>query len=353
MSCHFFSRKASMLFAGSPFASIFAACGLFTVLVLPADIRAQEDEEIKPDGPWISDIAWDGDDHVVGTNSQGLLLRPSKLVRAGTGALGELETIGESETSLWRVLSVGDGQWLASDYKGGLHLLGKASGKIEAESRWVRALCATPEAGKVLAGTEDGKVLLLSTNQKKELSRVDAHKAAVFAIAFNAAGDKVATAGGDGVIKVHSWPELKPLAEMSRGSEAIWSLSFVDGDKKIVSGGADRRLQLWDVANASSICTITRTRDWITDVFVLPESKVVCAACMDGKIVVADYGAMTKVAEAEVAASAIWSASLNGDKIALGTRKNGMLITEVGDWVAQAKVVTEEVAKVRPPAPKR
>lgn len=353
MSCHFFSPKATKSFRTMHATSIIAVFGVLTVLALPTGVRAQEDEEIKPDGPWISDVAWDGDGHVVGTNSQGLLLRPAKLVRAGTGDLGKLETIGESETSLWSVLSVGDGQWLASDYKGGLHLIGKESGKIEAETRWVRALCATPEAGKVLAGTEDGKVLLLSTTEKKELSRVDAHKAAVFAIAFNAAGDKVATAGGDGVIKVHSWPELKPLAEMRRGSEAIWSLSFVDGDSKIVSGGADRRLQLWDVATASSVCTITRTRDWITDVFVLPKSKVVCAACMDGKIVVADYGAMTKVAEAEVAESAIWSAALNGKKIALGTRKNGLKITDVGDWVAQAKTVTEEVAKVRPPSPKR
>ncbi|MEC8557529.1 MAG: hypothetical protein VXZ82_21210 [Planctomycetota bacterium] len=353
MSCYFVSRKASKPFQSSPAGAIPAACGLLTVLVLPLSVCAQEAEEIKPDGPWISDVAWDGNDHVVGTNSQGLLLRPAKLVRAGTTALGELDTIGESETSLWSVLSVGDGQWLASDYKGGLHLIGNGSGKIEAETRWVRALCATPEAGKVLAGTEDGKVLLLSITEKKELSRVDAHKAAVFAIAFNAAGDQVATAGGDGVIKVHSWPELKPLAEMTRGSEAIWSLSFVDGDSKIVSGGADRRLQLWDVATAASVCTITRTRDWITDLFLLPDSKVVCATCMDGKIVVADYGAMTKVAEAEVAESAIWSAALNGKKIALGTRKNGLQIAEVGDWIAQAQTVTKEVAKVRPPAPKR
>ncbi|MEM7558087.1 MAG: hypothetical protein AAF394_03110 [Planctomycetota bacterium] len=332
------------------FRSLASVCIL--IALCPVPLLANDDEEQVADGPWISSVVWDGEQSVVGTNPQGLLLRPAKLVRAAASGEGELETLGESETSLWSVLSLSDGRWLSSDYKGGLHLMGKDAGKIECEARWVRALAATPEDGKVLAGTEDGKVLLLSVADKKELSRVDAHKAAVFDIAFNASGDKVATAGGDGVIKIHSWPELKPIAEMNHGSDAVWSVAFVEGDSKLVSGGAGRRLQLWDLESAQSICTLTRTRDWITDLIALPDSDVVMAFCMDGKVIAADTQVMTKVAEKELAGSAIWSASLNGKRIALGTRKHGVIVADVPDCSDKVAAAKAEMEQLKPPSPK-
>ena len=70
------------------------------------DCFAQEDS-IAEDGPWISSLSWTDPGNIVGTKSQGLLLRPAELIRANAQAPQETETIAKSDTSLWSVLSVG------------------------------------------------------------------------------------------------------------------------------------------------------------------------------------------------------------------------------------------------------
>lgn len=327
-------------------------CGVF----LTDWATAQEDGTPAADGPWISSVAWHGDQEILGTNSQGLLLRPARLVKANVSDLNALETVGESETSLWSVLPLADGRIVASDYKGGVHVFGPGEPKaFAAETRWIRALSLTPDEGIILAGTEDGKLVELSVADLNEKRRVEVQEPAIFDIAFSPTKDKLATAGGDGTIKVFSWPELALLGQMSRGEEAIWSLVFSEDGSRIVSGGADRRIQLWDVDSAESICTITRTPDWITSIIAMPQSSVVVASCMDGSLVVADHQALAKVTTFQAAESGIWSAKLNADasKIAIGTRKHGLGVVEVGNWIDEAKAVAEQVAKIRPPAPKK
>ena len=191
------------------------------------------------------------------------------------------------------------------------------------DARWVRALASSPSDDAVLAGTEDGQLLVLSLEQQKEIKRVEAHAAAIFSIAFSSDRKMLATAGGDGTIGLHSWPELQPIGKLKHGTDAIWSVAFVQSDSQLVSGGASRRLQLWDLEKMESVCTIARSSDWITDLVLLPNSTVVAAACMDGKLLVADYAMKTPVTQMAAAESAIWAAQLSPqqDRIALGNTK--------------------------------
>lgn len=320
----------------------------------PSSCRAQDDEPVTSDGPWISSVAWLNDNEIVGTSSQGLLLRPAEVVKVTTENLTELASIGQAESSLWSVLPVSGDKVVASDYKGGILIFGEGEGDtFEVESRWIRALSKSPEEGEFLAGTEDGKLLVLTVADKKETRRIDAHSAAIFDIAINSAGDKVATVAGDGSVKVFSWPKLELLGEMSHGSEAIWSVVFSPDGTRLITGGADRAIQLWDAEKFESIVSIAKTSDWITDLVTLPNSTVVVAACMNGKLVVADYASMHRVTTTDATSSGIWSAAIspNGKQIVMGTRKNGFALIDIPDWTDQAEKVASEAAKIRPPSP--
>ncbi len=342
------------------------ACTCSLALQLsPSWILAEDKEDIVPDGPWISSIAWQDADTLLGTHSQGLLFRAGQVVSAPSANPQTLTVIGESETSLWSVCPVSDGRSVATTYKGAALLFdspanqaGEApsTGKsFELDARWIRALEPVKSSGELLAGTEDGKLLVLSVDETKELRRIDAHSAAIFDIAFSAAGDKVATAAGDGTLKVFSWPQLEPLASMSVGSEAIWSCLFIDNDTHLVSGGASRSVQLWDVAAAQSIISLASAHDWITSLAALPDTNLVVAGCMDGNLLVVDTHTMHSVTEQPGPGSAIWSVALSPDnlQLAVGTRKHGMAVLEVQPWIEAGANAAQELQGIRPPAPKK
>ncbi len=322
-------------------------------LAAPISLRAQ-DEAVDADGPWISSIAWLDDEQIVGTRSQGLLLRPADVVTASVTDPTALDVRTELPSSLWSVLPTETGI-LTTDYQGGVHVVSDESiRRIEIEARWIRATCATPESTTVLCGTEDGKLVALPLDDGADQRSVDAHAAGIFDIVMNSNHDLIATACGDGSIGLFQWPSLEKVGTLSNGSsEAVWCLQFTADGKHLVSGGADRRLQLWDVDARESVCTMTRAHDWITDLVILPDASLVAATCMDGTLIVADYELKTRIAELPIAESALWCLALSPSKnrLAFGTRKHGILLSTVGDWSAERDELAAQMATQRPPAP--
>lgn len=338
------------------FALVALVCSPFSGIGYCADEKAKSDDsEAKVGtGPWISNVKWIDDSELVGSQSQGLLLRPGQVVKANVADTSKLETIGEQETSIWSVLPAGAGNVIASNYKGEIFLHGKGGPKkFESTSRWVRCLAKSPTFGELLAGTEDGKLVVLSLADAKEVRRADAHSAAIFDIAMSPQGDKIATAAGDGSIKIWSWPKLDAIGSMSRGNEAVWAVLFSADGSKLISGGADRRIQLWNATTAKLIMSLKVAPDWVTSLTPIPNTSLVVAGCMNGKLEVVDYQALLPVAETEAATSGIWSVacSPNGQQIAVGTRKHGLKIVKVDQWLAAAKEVVARSSSERPPAP--
>ena len=327
-----------------------------SALNLPAQEKKPAAEAPAESGPWLSSIAWLDNAQLVATKSEGLLLRPAQVVKLAAADTTKLETVGEQETSLWSVLPIAAGKFVTTDYKGGLYLYGDGDAKkFELDARWIRATAKAPGDTEFLAGTEDGKLVVLSIADKKEARRIDAQAAAIFDITFNHKGDQVATAAGDGTIKVFSWPQLDPIASLSRGKEAVWSVVFSDDDTQLISGGADRRVQLWDLAKKKSIMSLQMTSDWITSLVALPGTSVVACGAMNGKVFLVDYKSMLPISHSDVAKSAIWSMDLSpdGTQVAIATRKHGASVMPIAAWIESAKqAASNPESSEKPPSPK-
>ncbi len=317
------------------------------------DNKAKANDAAVGTGPWITSVRWVDDNQLVAAESQGLLLRAGKVQKTTAADVSKLETIGEEETSIWSVLPLADGKVLASNYKGEVYLHGGEAQKFDVTARWIRTLKKAPGEGQALAGTEDGKLVVLSLADRKEAKRIDAHGAAIFDIAINAAGDKVATVAGDGTIKVWSWPALEAVGSMSHGSDAVWSVLFSADGTKLITGGAERRVRLWDIAKKKLILSMAVTPDWVTSLTAVPNSSLVVAGCMNGKVVVVDYAAMLPVTQIDGPGSAIWSIALSpsGKQLAVATRKHGIGLIDSAKWQEAAKAVAERAASEKPPAP--
>ncbi len=339
--------------------SVFSQLALHALLVMNlgntswADDKAKAAESAVGTGPWVTAVRWIDDNQLVAAESQGLLLRAGKVHKVAAADVSKLEPIGEEETSIWSVLPLADGKVLASNYKGEVFLHGGEAQKFEVTARWIRTLEKAPGEGQVLAGTEDGKLVVLSLADRKETKRIDAHGAAIFDIAINPAGDKLATVAGDGTIKLWSWPALEPAGTMSRGSDAVWAVQFSSDGSKLITGGAERRVRLWDIAKQKLIMSVAVTPDWVTSLASVPNTSLVVAGCMNGKVVVVDYAAMLPVTQLDGPGSAIWSIALSpsGKQLAVATRKHGISLLDAAKWQEPAKAVAERAAAEKPPAP--
>ncbi len=336
---------------------------IFTIaLVFPVLANDNKDKEKeKADaavgtGPWITSVRWVDDGQLVASEAQGLLLRPGKVLKVAASDVTKMDSLGEEETSVWSVLPIGDGKVVASNYKGEMFVHGSGEPqKLDVTARWIRTLEKAPGDGNVLAGTEDGKLVVVSLGDKKETKRIDAHAAAIFDIAVNAAGDTLATCAGDGTIKLWKWPSLETAGSMSYGKEAVWSVLFTADGTKVVSGGAERRVRLWDIAQGKLIMSIATTPDWVTSLVAIPKTNLVVGGCMNGKLVVADTKAMLPVALADGPGSAVWSIALSpsGKQLAISTRKHGIALLNADTWQAAASEVAKRAESEKPPAPEK
>ncbi len=304
---------------------------------------------------WISSVKWLSDVELVGTQSQGLLLRPGKIVKARADKPEELTQVSESETSLWAILPLGE-VTLATDYKGRV-LQWKSSSmtSFDYKTRWIRCLTAVPGGNtEIIAGSEDGQLVVFDVTTGGEIRRVQLESAAVFKLAFSPDKTQIAAAMGDGNIHLLSWPNLERVKSL-KGNGANWCVLYSNDGKQLISGGADRKLRLWDIASSQSIVAITSASEWITTLAPIPNSTAVIAGCMNGELLLADYGSKLPIRTEKISSSGIWDLAISpdGTKVALGTRKEGIKVVALQPWIDQARQAANSAEADRPPQPQQ
>lgn len=321
-------------------------------LFTPTDPTQAQNPAIS-DPVWISSVRWVSDAELVGTQSQGLLLRPGKIVQAKADNPAQLSSLADAESSLWSVVSQGAAV-LASDYKG--RVLRVDSGKaqtLDLKSRWVRSLTNIPgSTSELLAGTEDGQLLVFNSESGAEVRKAALETAAIFKIVFNRQNNQIAVACGDGNIHLLSWPGLERVKSL-KGNGAVWCLTYSEDGTQIISGGADRKIRLWDIAAAQSIVAIASGNDWITCLQHLPGTTFVIAGTMNGQLILADYKTKLPVKNVKGATSGIWdlAVSPDGKRVSLGTRKDGIQIVSIESWYDEARSAAKTAEAEQPPQP--
>jgi WD40 repeat protein len=311
-------------------------------------------EAANAENVWISSLNWSDDQQLLATQSQGLLLRPGKLVKLTAAEPQKLEVLGEAETSLWSLLTM-ENSVVTSDYKG--HLIrfeGNKPNLIELNARWMRCLVKVPNNPKeILAGTEDGQLIVVSTENWTEARRSKIEPAAaVFDIAFHPSHNQIAVAMGDGNVQILAWPGLEKQSTL-KGAGAIWSCLYSQDGSQLITGGADRKIRLWDVASATPIVAIASARDWVTSMQSLPNTSFIVAGCMNGDVMLVDYVTKLPVKTHKGIASGIWDLALSADgkRIAVGTRKHGVQILDCSSWNDEAIAAANVAAADKPPQP--
>lgn len=341
--------------------SLALRCMTVCLLSLPVTATATEEESQKATAEpnvWVTSLAWDANNNQIwGTLAQGLLLRPGQVVRTTADNTSATSNVYETGASAWSIAIVPEANSLvSSDYKGKLLRSDLATPNttqaIEVPMRWARALVSVGD-GKVIAGTEDGKLIEIHLPDGAVVAQWDAHAAAIHSIALSPDRQTLASSAGDGVIKLWSRADNKEVKSISYGKAAVWDVAFTKDNAKLMAADADRRLNLFDVNSGALQMTLQMLPDWGTALAVHPSENVVAVSCMNGSVHFYDLNSFRRVGSWDGVGSGAWDILFapDGNKVFVATRKHGIAAINSEVWSGALATARAEAATEVPPAP--
>ncbi|AMV24795.1 translocation protein TolB [Gemmata sp. SH-PL17] len=148
---------------------------------------------------------------------------------------------------------------------------------------------------------------------------INAHRDAIYTMAFSPDGKQLATAGYDRV--VHIWDvddtEAKPAPRLTLKdhSDAVYGVAFHPDGKLLASVSADRAVKVWEVATGKRLYTLGDATDWLYTVAWSPDKKHLAAAGVDKSVRVwaVDADGAKLVHAAFAHESAVWRIAYSGD----------------------------------------
>lgn len=330
---------------------------VFATLFGPAWSSEPESGKTAPaDSPtlWVSSIAPIGDGQCMVGIADGLLLRPSKVVRMSFADLGDLEPqlaaepLYEHDAAVWCVAATSDHRQVASlDYRGNLGTYEVGTGKStvhkNAGKRWCQALTASPDDQSWVFGNEAGELFVWSIAESKPVQSITVSESSVTSLSFSPDGRYLAISDGSGNLKLMSWPKLEEVSKVSVGKGAAWSVLFFADDQVIV-GSNDRKaysVAISESGETSPPTVLLKATDWVTQ--LLAVGSEVYAGEVSGKVHRLRLGGSDPMR----APSGVWALAVTDDgSVVAGTRRHGM----AGLTAIAPAVTPDPVAETDPEA---
>lgn len=246
----------------------------------------------------------------------GLLAQDYPLIRALQGHEGKVHAIQFSPVGKWLASASSDGTVKVWDLKAGQERL------TMGHQAPVHALAYRPDGRQLLSGGARGLIKTWNTHDGQLLARLEAHPAAVRAVAISPDGqhawsldeghrlqrqalplanksqhldlgqqvhalaispDGRYLALGDwwGHVQVRDAATFEPLFEVEAHGLQVNALAFSPDSRWLASGGADKRIHLWDVEAGSLLKALEGHRLAVYDLAFSPDQRLLASGGRD------------------------------------------------------------------------
>ncbi|NXA51919.1 GNB1L protein, partial [Nothocercus julius] len=159
---------------------------------------------------------------------------------------------------LWQ-LDSGSRPWLLAGYEDGSVILwnlsmGKVSSQLVCHQEPVMSLDFDSEKAKGISGSSEKVLSIWSLNEQQNLQVRKTHElinSGISDITIRSDKKILATAGWDHRIRIFGWKKLKPLAVLDYHTSTVHCVSFSDhrnpSERLLAAGSKDHRISVWSI----------------------------------------------------------------------------------------------------------
>lgn len=172
-------------------------------------------------------------------------------------------------------VSHGSGVWL---WNGGFG--GEPDRQITSETP-IKGFAFSPDGTAMVTAGADMTVRLWMTHLDRPLFILRGHGDSVNSVAFSPNGRMIVSGGGDREVRLFDMRESVKSTPMPGHTDEITSVVFGLNGKVAASGARDMTIRVWETDHCTLRYVLDQP-DWVRDLAVSPDGKVLASACKDG-----------------------------------------------------------------------
>ncbi len=156
--------------------------------------------------------------------------------------------------------------------------------QLDAHDAAVNALALSADGRALASADQSGTVNLWSLTEEGEPASLSSHEGAIWALAFSPDGETLASAGDDLVIRLHDPARRRQLAALRGHSLAVYTLAFSPSGFLLASAGLDHDVILWDLSKNRLAARLAGSTGRVWSLCFSPDGHTLVSTGSDGVV---------------------------------------------------------------------
>lgn len=148
----------------------------------------------------------------------------------------------------------------------------------------VTAVAISPDGNTLVAGTNDGTLVLCDPDTGRTFRRLQGHSRAIRSIEFDALGERILSASDDRTVRI--WDADRGRCEriLSGHTGPVQFASFSPDGLRVVSASADHSSRVWDVRSERLLAILKDGEFQVSGARFLADGQTVITTAWDGNV---------------------------------------------------------------------
>jgi cytochrome c len=154
---------------------------------------------------------------------------------------------------------------------------------LDAHEAAVNAVAFLPD-GRALSASDDGTLRVWNPDAGEEIAVLQGHTGKVQGIAVSPDGRLAASAGWDRTVRIWDLQALEPLEVLEGHTDTVNAVAFSPSGDRLLSGSFDRTLRVWRTDDWTQLRELSGGAVGFTSAAWLPDGRRVVTSQVDGGI---------------------------------------------------------------------